>query len=167
MTDLYLWQHSFLKRASDCIWLNGIVLRNLTKVIISDSCPYGLGGMTTNGRAWRLFIPPYAPFYGKDEVNNVLEFLGIAITLRLELNELLEKGESQEVILALADNSSAVHWLFKSGKLEKGSLYFKATNFIARSVAKWMMNSENFLCSQHIKGEYNHISDLLSFKGEV
>jgi len=164
--DLKLWL-VFLKRARNGLSLNGLVIRNPTRITISDSCPFGLGGVTLSGRAWRLKVISAAPFCGDSTANNVLEFIALAITLKLEIDECCEQGLTEEVILALADNTSAIGWIFKTSRIRKNSKYFKATNFIARSIAKWFMESENFICAEHIKGEYNFIPDVLSFEGSV
>jgi hypothetical protein len=46
------------------------------------------------------------------------------------------------------------------------SLTFKAVQVVARTVARLILLSKHCLASQHIKGELNIVSDLLSFEGE-
>ena len=163
---LKLWL-IFLKRAHKGLSLNGLVFRNPTKIIISDSCPYGMGGMTSNGRSWQLSVSPDAPFSSDDAANNVLEFIALAITLKTEIDELKKQKLTEEVILALSDNTSAIHWVFKTGRVQQNSKYFKVTNFVAQSIATWLMQSNNFICTQHIPGIHNFVTDLLSFQGTV
>jgi hypothetical protein len=38
---------------------------------------FGLGGMTWQGRAWRLKIPKLLILFGHHEANNVLEYLAM------------------------------------------------------------------------------------------
>ena len=79
LDDLHLWS-IFLKAANDGISLNNIVLRTPTQLCWSDSCPLGLGGFDLNsGRAWRLRIPSDSVLHGHKGVNNLLEFLALAV----------------------------------------------------------------------------------------
>ena len=126
-----------------------------------------MGGMTSNGRSWRLSVSPDAPFSSDDAANNVLEFIALAITLKTEIDELKKQKLTEEVILALSDNTSAIHWVFKTGRVQQNSKYFQVTNFVARSIATWLMQSNNFICTQHIPGIHNFVTDLLSFEGTV
>ena len=52
----------FLERASVGIHMNILVHRKPTKVYRSDSCPAGMGGYSSDGFAWRLYIPPHLRF---------------------------------------------------------------------------------------------------------
>ena len=159
-----LWK-DFLKQAHEGISLNGLTLRKPTRWGFSDSCPYGLGGFTHSGTAWRLKINSTSPIYGVDAANNALEFLGMAITLLLSLRECKQQGLSDEVILCLGDNSSACCWLFRAS-LPTKSIYFSAINFIARKIAKEVSASKNFIVSRHLEGKRNVICDYLSFEGK-
>ena len=141
--DFKLW-NSLLKQAHEGISLNGLTLRNPTRWGFSDSCPQGLGGYTHNGRAWRLAVDPNSLIYQNDSTNNVLEFLGLAITLWLSLEECSELGLKDEVILILSDNTSAIAWFFKTS-LPTDSAYFEAVTFIARKLAKLVLESGKFV----------------------
>ena len=86
--------------------------------LLGDSCSFGISGLLLSGRAWRIRIPDSSPIYGLDIANNVLEFFGMMVTIWFVLIECDESGGKQECILALlGDNTSAIRWLFKSGKL--------------------------------------------------
>jgi hypothetical protein len=165
LDDLALWL-DFLHMAREGISLNGLTMRNPTILSISDSCPLGLGGFTSNGRAWRLKVSSDSFIYGKSISNNILEFLAMAITIWLALLECEASGKIEELILALGDNTSAIGWLHKTGKLPKSSPYYKAANFIARKVATLLSKSKNFLAAQHIPGKENEIADWLTFEGK-
>jgi hypothetical protein len=58
-----------------------------------------------------------SPIYGVDIENNVLKFLGIAVTVLLATIKCAKLGGKQACILALGDNTSAIGWLYKSSKL--------------------------------------------------
>ena len=165
LEDLVLWQH-FLRSAREGISINLLVVRTPTRLAWSDSCPFGLGGYTLGGYAWRIRVPRDCNFYGDDSVNNVLEFLGMAISVLLLLHEADHSGESFPCLLALGDNTSAISWLFRSGRVPRSSRYYTIVKSIARKVATEVTNSRAQLCSQHIAGSLNTISDLLSFEGD-
>jgi hypothetical protein len=162
--DLELWL-LFLEKAHAGISMNQITTRQPSKLCWSDSCPFGIGGFLLSGRAWRVKIPTSSPIYGKDISNNVLEFLGMMITVWLVILECAEHGIEQACILAIGDNTSAIGWLYKASKLDPSSPYYKAVQLIARKLARLITDSTHCLASQHIKGEQNIVSDLLSFEG--
>jgi hypothetical protein len=97
--------------------MNTITIRQPTKIRWSDSCPFGIGGFLLSVRAWRIRIPDTSPICGLDIPNNVLEFLDMMVTIWLVLVECAATHSEQDCILALGDNTSAIGWLFKSGKL--------------------------------------------------
>jgi hypothetical protein len=108
--------------------LNGLTMRNLTMLSISDSCPFGLGGFTTNGSAWRLKLRGSSPIHGDCVSNNVLEFLAMTTTVWLTLLECKAQGLKDELILALGDNTSAIGWMTRTGHLTPSSIYYQETS---------------------------------------
>ena len=92
--------------------------------------------------------------------------LGMAISIWLSLIEFKQEGLTQENILALGDNTIAICWIMKSGKMTKNDLSYSAEKFIAQKVATIMAELENFLDTQHLKGKLNCIADWLSFQGK-
>ena len=88
----------------------------------------------------------------------------MAITLWLSLIECEEQNLIDEMILILGDNTCAISWIFKSG-LSTTSIYRNAVLFIARKIADLVIESKNFIDSQHLPGVLNLISDWLSFEG--
>jgi hypothetical protein len=162
--DLELWR-KFLDIAKAGISINLLVFRTPTRIAWSDSCPFGLGGYTLSGFAWRIRVPKDCPFYGDDTVNNVLEFLGMAISVLLLLREAKREGEQFPCLLVLGDNTSAISWLFKSGKIARSSRYYPVVKSIARHLALSVTEGQAQLCSQHLAGTSNSIADLLSFEG--
>jgi hypothetical protein len=164
--ELRLWL-DFLKMARAGISLNRITIRKPSKIGWSDSCPFGLGGFLLSGRAWRIRIPETSPLFGADIGNNVLEFLAMAVTIWIAILECDQEGSDQDCILAIGDNTSAIGWLYKSSRLAPDSPYYAPVQFIARKVARLIIGSSHCLATQHIKGEQNTVSDLLSFAGDV
>ena len=60
-----------------------------------------------------------------------------------------DEGEF-ECILALGDNTSAVGWIYRAGKLERTSAYFETVQMIARKIATLVLQYAVKLCAQHI-----------------
>jgi hypothetical protein len=126
-----------------------------------------LGGFLLSGRAWRIQILSFSPIYGVDIANNVLEFLAMLVTIWVTILECKQEGRQQACILAMEDNTSAIGWMHKSGKLKPGSIYHAPVQLIARQIARLVPLSTHCLASQHIKGDKNVVSNLLSFAGNV
>jgi hypothetical protein len=162
LADLQLWT-KFLHSAREGISLNNLTLRQPSQIGLSDSCPFGMGGFTWTGRAWRLRIPEACLLHGVSEANNILEFLAMAVTIWLVLSECRRLGLQEESILSLGDNTSAIGWIFRSSRLDPSSPYYKPVQLVARKIAELLMNSSQSLCAQHIKGASNFVPDWLSF----
>ena len=163
--DLHLWL-KYLQLAHDSISLNLLTLREPQMLGISDSCPFGLGGFTWSGRAWRLRVPPSSPLFGDCVANNFLEFLAMAITIWLMILECNERGLEHQCLLSLGDNTSAISWLFKL-KHKPNSIYYKACMFVARQIATLFITNHHCLFSQHLQGVFNIVADFLSFEGNL
>ena len=166
LDDLILWR-DLLRLSRAGISMNLLTIRTPTRVGWSDSCPYGLGGYSVKGRAWRLKVPREASFYGDDSANNPLEFLGLAITALLLLHEAETDSEAFPCILSLSDSTSSIGWVFRSSKLGQDSRYVRAVTFIARRLAWEMTKGSAQLTAQHVKGSFNDVADLMSFHGTV
>jgi hypothetical protein len=166
LEEFVLWIE-FLGQARRGISLNCITTRTPSKLGWSDSCPFGLGGFLLSGRARRIQIPPLSLIYGVDIANNVVDFLAMLVTIWLTILECDLEGSQQDCILAMGDNTSAIRWIHKSGKLKPGSIYHAPAQLIARQTARLLLRSSHCLASQHIKGDENAVSDLLSFAGDA
>jgi hypothetical protein len=129
--------------------MNRITHRQPSQLGWSDSCTSGLRGFSLNGTAWRLRIPKSSPIFGIAKVNNVLEFLALAIRLWTILIECEKGGHPGECVLVLGDSTSALGWLFRMGHIQKDSFYHAPVNLIARNVARLVINSSHCLASQH------------------
>jgi hypothetical protein len=73
---------SFLHKAYTGINMNLISFRRPTHIYRSNSCPYGLGGHSHEGFAWRLELPEDCRFQAS---NNLLEFIASIITPWIDL----------------------------------------------------------------------------------
>ena len=161
VADIALWK-TILAEANRGISLNLMVTRQPDRICWSDACPFGLGGYSLSGRAWRIRIPPNHELRGHAGVNNLLEFMGMVINVWLECDA---PDSQQSCILAIGDSTSAIGWLFKSSKLDPSSGAFDAHLVVARHLATLLTTSSCCLASQHIRGESNVVADLLSFTG--
>lgn len=161
LEGLLLW---LLGAAFIGISLNGLMLRCLTRITFSDSCPAGVGGFTSAAQAWRLKINKECIIHGKTFVNNVLEFLRMAISIWLSINKCYTTGKTQELILALGKHQR--HLLNQqTSHLRKDNVSYPAAKFIARKIANLLAVSGNFLDTQHLAGAKNNVLDLLTFDG--
>jgi hypothetical protein len=162
VADLHLWT-KFLLSAHQGISLNNLTLWQPSQIGLSDSCPFGMGGFTWTGHAWRLRVPSEYLLHGVSEANNVLEFLAMAITIWMVLIDCAERALHEESVLALGDNTSAIGWIFRSSRLDPYFPYFRPVQLIARKIAELLLDSPQSLCAQHIKGAHNHVPDWRSF----
>jgi len=163
LEDLRLWER-LLTKANEGISMNLLTIRNPTHIAWSDSCPFGLGGYTLRGTAWRVRIDDRWSFRGDDSVNNLLEFLGMTVSILLMIRE--TQPDEEAVLLALGDNTSAIGWIFKSGRLPKQSRYYAPARKMARKIAEASIQANVQVVAQHLKGVFNDVADLLSFEGD-
>ena len=151
--DLELWL-KFLSHAYTGTNIKNLVYRKPTQFCWADSCPFGLGGYSSSGNAWRFYIPPSLR---SEHTNNVLEFMAIIVTIWLDTI----KGTATPLLcyLACSDSISTVGWLHRTN-------FQSATQPIhedcARKIANIMMNNKSTLYSQHQTGKHNCIADILS-----
>lgn len=132
--NMALWESS-LEKANSGILLNLITVRNPTRMGWSDSCPFGICGYVLSGKTWRIKVPNRAMFHGDNSVNNLPEFLGMAINVLLVIEEAPKHEEAYPCILTLGDDKTAISWIFKSGRINPFSNYFMAVCHISRTLA--------------------------------
>jgi hypothetical protein len=157
--DLRLWLR-ILAQAHAGISLNLLVRRRPQFIGWCDSCPYGLGGLLTNGRAWRIRVPAACVFYGDSTANNALEFLALGVTVMLLV---IDAPHPMACLLAMGDSTSAIGWLFRASFTANDSPYAETCHFIARSIASSIIGAGHCLSSQHVPGAHNIVPDTLSF----
>jgi len=167
LLDLELWM-AFLHRSSRGISMNLLVHRYPTQLAVSDACPFGIGGfLLGSGFAWRIQIPESSPIYNLDPANNVLEFLGMAVNFWLLILQMKAQNKRHECLLVLGDNTSAIGWIFRCSQMPSGSWYHKPVNKIARKLALLLLDSQHLLFTQHLRGVYNTVADILSYSGRA
>jgi hypothetical protein len=64
----------------------------------------------------------------------------MVVGIWLEIRE--AKAQSSECSLALGDNTLAIGWLFRSGKVDRDSLSYVAIQQVARHLATLLIESE-------------------------
>jgi hypothetical protein len=144
--------------------MNLLTLQRPSQVGISDSCPFGMGRFTWQGRSWRIRIPEESKIHGVSEANNVLEFLATAVTIWLILLHCCDDQKlADESILSIDDNTSAIGSIFCSTRLPTDLPYHRPVQMIAMKIALLTNESAQTLCSQHLKGDSNYVADWLSF----
>lgn len=163
LDDLKTWLH-FLDNARSGISMNLLTHRTPTNIGISDSCPYGLGGFTWHGRAWRLRIPTESPLYGLHTANNALEFLAMVVNVWLMV---IDSPAPYQCFLGLGDSTSAIGWLFHSSSLKGNSSYTVAVTIMARKMARILLKADHCLFGQHLPGSLNTVADQLSFTSQT
>jgi hypothetical protein len=77
------------------------------------------------------------------------------------------KKDSSEYILALGNSTSAIGWLFQSGRVDQNSLSCEAIQKVTQHLATPILNSDHCLALQHLKGEKNIVADLLLYTGST
>ena len=99
----------FIKEAELGTSINNLVCRRPSHIYYADSCPFGLGGYSCRGRAWRFYIPPSLRSI---HTNNVLEFIAQIICIWIDALE----GNLQPLscCLGCSDSSSSVGWMFRT-----------------------------------------------------
>jgi hypothetical protein len=162
LEDLVLWK-AILSKAYGGVSLNLLVTRQPNRICWSDACPFGIGGYNLDGQAWRIQIPADNQLRGNARINNLLEFIGMAVNIWLEC---VRPGSCQDCILAIGDNTSAIGWLHNTSRLDPKWPAHRAQLIVARHVAHLLMDNDCCLGTQHVKGELNVVADLLSFVGE-
>ena len=149
----------FLNKAKDGIDMNLLVFRKPTKVYRSDSCPAGMGGYSSDGFAWRWYLPDHLKFRAS---NNLLEHLAAIITPWIDMiTARLKKGDC---FLSMTDSSTSEGWLKISNFSELGEdpIQAEVRIEVCRSDAKRKLEFEVKDYSQWFPGDHNDVSDALS-----
>ena len=163
MQQACLCQMELLGRANVGVSMNLIVTRRPNITRWSDSC---LGGfLLQSGRAWRTRIPKGSTLLlcGSALINNLLEFIGMAVNIWMECLE----ADNHDCILSIGDNTLAVGWLHNSSCLDTKLASHDAHLMVARHVALLVLNAGWCLASQHIQRNLNAVADLLLFAGGI
>jgi hypothetical protein len=102
---------------------------------------------------------------GDMRFNNLFEFIGMAITIKL----LLRNGDDDvpfPCILAIGDSTNAIGWIFNTSCLSVDEpCHEEAHHMVAHEIVHDTMSHNACLAGQHLKGTVNVVSDLLSYDG--
>ena len=149
----------FLDKAHVGIDMNLISYRRPTHVYRSDSCPFGLGGYSDEGFAWRFELPPNLRFRA---TNNLLEFMASIISPWIDIiAKRLSKGDCA---LSMTDSTTSAGWIRKTNFKEDDldPIEAKTRIEIARHHALLFINNDIKEYSQWFEGKKNQVADALS-----
>ena len=156
--DLHLWQR-FLRRASQGMNMNLLTYRQPTREYISDACEHGIGGFSSEGRAWRFELPE--DLRGRFTLN-FLEFIAAIIGPWVDLLE--GNLPPLSCILSGTDSTTAEGWLhrtnFSASSATPEDVAVKLA--AARQLADILIESNSMLYSQWFRSDLNPEADSLS-----
>jgi hypothetical protein len=151
--DLRLWLR-FLAQAQQGINLNNLTLRMPERIIDTDSCEHGIGGMNITSRfLWRWEIP--MEFRQRTSLNS-LEFLAAFVGLVMEFTT--TTVPKQTCFLIGGDSTTATGWMRRSNFTDDDPVQLA----VAREVATWLIREDCCLYSQWFPGTDNTVPDSLS-----
>jgi hypothetical protein len=151
--DLLLWL-KMLKKAATGVSLNILVLRIPTHLYRCDACFHGIGGYSSQGRAWRFITP--LDLQGRASIN-LLEFIGSVLGPWVDFAEGNLPEEAS--IFSQGDNTTAAAWLQKTNFFSSGK---PAHLKVAHRLANLLLEANTQLVNDWIDGESNTLSDSLS-----
>jgi len=161
--DLQLWQ-KILYKANIGISLNLLTYRAPNKLYWSDACEYGIGGFSSEGKAWRWNIPENL----RDRAHiNLLEFMAELAGIWDDIIE--NKLQPEDCLLAFGDSMTAMGWIHKSRYRSENDSNetAEARLIIARKLADLVIDNDLKLYSQWFAGSKNEVADLLSREGGI
>ena len=151
----------FLNKAYNGIDMNLISYRRPTHVYRSDSCPFGLGGYSNEGFAWRHQLPPNLRFRAS---NNLLEFMASIISPWVDI--LAGRLKRGDCALSMTDSTSSAGWIRKTNFKEDGDdinrIEATVRIDIARHHASLFIDADIKEYSQWFEGKKNPVADALS-----
>jgi hypothetical protein len=151
--DLRLWL-LFLDQAERGINLNNLTLRMPDRIIDTDSCEHGIGGMHLTSRfLWRWEIPVH--LRQRTSLNS-LEFLASFVGVVMEFTH--TTVPKQTCILVGGDSTTATGWMRRSNFTDDDPVQLA----VARELATWLIQKDCCLYSQWFPGTDNTVPDSLS-----
>ena len=149
----------FLNKAHDGIDMNLLSFRRPTHIYRSDLCPFGLGGYSDEGFAWRFELQPGLRFRAS---NNLLEFMASIISPWIDI--LAGRLNRGDCALSMTDSTTSAGWIRKTNFKEDTLNPIKATTriSIARHHAALFIESDIKEYSQWFEGKKNQVADALS-----
>jgi hypothetical protein len=155
----------YLRRAHEGVSMNSLVYQRPSIVYRSDSCPHGLGGYSSNGRAWRWYIPEDLLFRA---TNNLLEHIASIITVWIDVLE--GNLHPEDCILSMTDSSTSEGWHkktnFKTDPIDADCDFdpeeAQVRTEISRHFAEICVENKLVHYAQWFAGKENDVSDSLS-----
>eukprot|EP00956_Cyclotella_meneghiniana_P001492 scaffold1687_cov40-Cyclotella_meneghiniana.AAC.3 len=155
----------YLQRAHEGISMNSLVPQKPSIVYRSDSCPHGLGGYSSNGRAWRWYVPEELLYRA---TNNLLEHIASIITVWIDVIE--GTLQPEDCILSMTDSSTSEGWHkktnFKTDPVEADCEFdpeeAEVRTEICRQFAELCVKNKLVHHVQWFAGKQNDVSDALS-----
>ena len=153
MNDLHIFV-KFIQQAQIGTSINNLVFRRPSHFCWDDSCPLGLDGYSASGLTWQFYIPPSLQ---SQYTNNVLEFLAQIVTIWFDI--IAGFMPQFAYCLGCSNSSSTVGWMHWSNFDQNARPVHED---LARHLARILMAAKCTLYSQHQKGRFNVIADMLS-----
>ena len=152
----------FLDVAKNGISMNLVAFRKPTHVYRSDSCPFGLGGYSDQGFAWRFEIPEELRFRAS---NNLLEYIASIITPWVDM--LAGRLNRGDCALSMTDSSTSAGWLRKTNfreftGVDSDPIQASVRIDTARHHATLFLENGIKEYSQWFPGQENNVADALS-----
>jgi hypothetical protein len=152
----------FLEIARQGINMNLLAFRRPTHIYRSDSCPFGLGGYSDNGFAWRFEIPEDLRFRAS---NNLLEYVASIISPWVDL--LAGRLHRGDCVLSMTDSTTSAGWLRKTNFREFSGddpdpVQAQVRIETARHHATLFLEAGVKEYSQWFPGRENNVADALS-----
>ena len=149
----------FITSANKGINMNLLTFRRPSHCYRSDACPWGLGGFSNQGRAWRFEIPKNLLFRA---TLNMLEFLACVVCPWVDILE----GDIPPLscFLSMTDSSTSAGWLKKSNFPDDNEeeIHFHSKLELARTHADRVLKADIKDYSQWFPGAENDLADSLS-----
>ena len=151
----------FLHRAKAGISMNYISYRSPTHCYRADACPWGIGGYSSNGRAWRWELPKHLLWRA---TLNMLEFVAATIGPWIDIIE--GHLPTLSCILSMTDSTTTNGCLKKSNfpddSEEENAAQLSCNMELARAHSLRLLDNSIKEYSQWFAGKYNDVSDALS-----
>jgi hypothetical protein len=120
--DLELMTLFLEKEAFMGVNMNLISFRHPTHIYRSNSCPFGLGGYSREGFAWRLELQGHHRFRAS---NNLLKFIASLITPWIDM--MANHLQPGDCVLSITDRTTSAGWLKRTNFSEEAIDPIKAT----------------------------------------
>ena len=124
----------------------------------SDSCPAGMGSYSSDGCAWRWYIPEDLQLRGP---NNLLDHLGSIFTPWIDTR--LGRLQKRDCFLPTTNSSTPKGWSKKSNfsKLEEYPIQAEVRNEARRDDSKRKLGFQVKDYSQQFLGAHNKVKNLM------